>query len=217
MKYLSALLLSATLSVCVLFCASSCVPKRYVPQEGDLLFQTAAASDFAQAIVDATAQGAPIKFSHVAIVAMEDGKPYVIDASSRKGVARKEWDEFISSSPTVDGKPSIVVKRVNIDFPVREAVARAERHIGEEYDWSYLPDNGKMYCSELVYECYRREDGTPLFTARPMNFRDADGNMPAFWSELFEKLGEPIPEGVSGTNPNDMSAEPVLTEVYRFF
>ncbi len=197
--------------------ALSCTPKRYAPQEGDLLFQVAATSDFAQAITDATAQNDSVKFSHVAIVAMRDGKPYVIDASGEKGVARKEWNEFISAAPTIDGKPGIVVKRANIDFPVEEAIARAERHIGEEYDWSYLPENGKMYCSELVYECYLRKDGTSLFTSRPMNFRDADGNMPLFWIELFEKIGEPIPEGVSGTNPNDMSKEIVLTEVYRFF
>ena len=50
-----------------------------------------------------------------------------------------------------------------------------------------------------------------------MNFRAADGTMPAFWTELFEKLGEPIPEGVPGTNPNDMAREGVLTEVGRYF
>jgi len=196
---------------------SSCASEQYVPQEGDLLFQVAAPSDFSNAITDATAQKDSIKISHVAIVAVNGGKPYVIDASSEKGVARKDWNEFISAAPSINGKAGVIVKRVNIDFPVEDAIARAKRHIGEEYDWSYYPDNGKMYCSELVYECYRQEDGMPLFTARPMNFRDADGNMPTFWTELFEKSGEPIPEGVSGTNPNDMSKEPILTEVYRFF
>ena len=50
-----------------------------------------------------------------------------------------------------------------------------------------------------------------------MNFRAADGHMPAFWTELFDRLGEPIPEGIPGTNPNDLAKEPVLQEVWRFF
>ncbi len=50
-----------------------------------------------------------------------------------------------------------------------------------------------------------------------MNFRAADGSMPPFWNELFAKLGEEIPEGLPGTNPNDMSRDTLLTEVFRWF
>ena len=74
-----------------------------------------------------------------------------------------------------------------------------------------------MYCSELVWESYHRPDGRPIFPARPMNFRAADGSMPVFWSELFERLGEPIPEGLPGTNPADMSRDSALTEIRRWF
>jgi len=191
---------------------------RYVPQEGDLLFVAAGNSDMSGAIAAATAQHDSVKFVHVAVVALNaDRKPYIIEASVKKGVVCTGWDDFILSSPKIKEKPGIVVKRVSVAFPADEAVARAKEHLGEEYDWMYCPDNGKMYCSELVYDCFRKEDGSPLFTARPMNFRDDEGNMPVFWSELFNKLGEPVPEGVLGTNPNDMSKEPILTEVYRFF
>ena len=74
-----------------------------------------------------------------------------------------------------------------------------------------------MYCSELVYESYLGENGTPLFCARPMNFRTADGTLPCFWAELFEQLGESVPEGIPGTNPNDMAKEKILKEVHRYF
>lgn len=132
-------------------------------------------------------------------------------------MACTDWNEFISSSPLINGKPGVVAMRVCEDFDADSAVTRALGHLGEVYDWSYRPDNGKMYCSELVYESFRKKDGSPLFKARQMNFRDADGNMPAFWTSLFDKIGEPVPEGVPGTNPNDMSKEDVLREVYRFF
>ena len=97
------------------------------------------------------------------------------------------------------------------------AVRRARCLLGVPYDYSYRPGREKLYCSELVWESYRAEDGTPLFTARPMNFRAADGTLPQFWADLFDRLGEPVPEGLPGTNPNDMAQEELLEEVHRYF
>lgn len=197
--------------------ASSCIAKKYIPQEGDLLFQVAGSSKFSEAIADGTAWGDSIKFVHVAIVAMDKGKPYVIEASSKKGVTHTAWKKFLSSSPSINHHPGVVAMRAKAAFPIAKAIERANGFLGEKYDWSYYPDNGKIYCSELVYESYRKYDGSPLFTASPMNFRDERGNMPIFWINLFKRLGEPIPEGVLGTNPNDMAKDPILVEVYRFF
>lgn len=70
-----------------------------------------------------------------------------------------------------------------------------------------------MYCSELVYESYLDDNGEHIFLARPMNFRAPDGSMPQFWVELYDALGCPVPEGVPGTNPNDMYMSPVLKPV----
>ena len=99
----------------------------------------------------------------------------------------------------------------------KKAVDNARAHIGEAYDWHYLPNNDKMYCSELVYESFLTDDKRHLFSARPMNFRDKDGQIPEFWVRLFAEFGELIPEGVLGTNPNDMAQESTLYEVYRMF
>lgn len=40
-----------------------------------------------------------------------------------------------------------------------------------------------------------------------MNFLDENGVMPEFWTRLFEKLGVAVPQGVPGTNPNDMARD----------
>ncbi len=190
----------------------------YVPQTGDLLFVVADASAFADAIVEATAQRDSCRFAHVAMVGMKDGKPYVVEASSRCGVARTPWETFFALVPKIGGKPGVVAMRVVADgFSTEEALARAESHLGEPYDWSFLPDNGKMYCSELIYESYRLEDGRALFSARPMNFRDAEGNLPDFWRTLFDESGDPIPEGLPGTNPHELSKETILKEVWHGF
>ena len=50
-----------------------------------------------------------------------------------------------------------------------------------------------------------------------MNFRNADGTMPQFWTDLFSRLGEPIPEGEPGTNPNDMARSTLLQTVHRYY
>ena len=36
-------------------------------------------------------------------------------------------------------------------------------------------------------------------------------------ANLFDQLGEQVPEGLPGTNPNDMAREELLEEVHRYF
>lgn len=192
------------------FILISCESKdHFTPRSGDLVFQVSAGSEMGEAITDATAKSDSISYDHVGIVCVEDGKTFVIEATPKQGVVLTAWEDFTEQA---DG----MVMRLRQPCDMEKTIARAKSHLGEAYDWSYLPDNGKMYCSELVYESYRAADGKPLFTARPMNFRNADGEMPAFWTELFTRLGEPIPEGVPGTNPNDMAREASLEMVLQY-
>ena len=98
---------------------------------------------------------------------------------------------------------------------MEECLTKAKSFIGQPYDWWYLPDNGKMYCSELVYESYLDSDGYHIFEAHPMNFRSPDGTMPQVWISIFEELGQPVPEGVLGTNPSDLSKSPLLYTITK--
>lgn len=207
-----------TLFLSLLYLLSSCSNREFHPQEGDLLFQVSEATPMSVAIAEATAQHDSIKYDHVALLAIEEGKAYVLEATSKHGVSRTPWHEFVSSSNLIDGKPGIVVMRLKDQtISISQAISRAKSHLGEKYDWSYLPDNGKMYCSELIYDAFLDKKDTPIFKAKPMNFRNAKGEMPTFWTDLFQKLGEPIPEGVLGTNPNDMAKDSILMEVFRYF
>ncbi|MCH5310550.1 MAG: hypothetical protein J1E57_01090 [Prevotella sp.] len=56
----------------------------YVSQEGDRLFRVAGKSDFSGTIAEATAWHDTVKFLHVAIIAMEEGRLYIIEATGRK-------------------------------------------------------------------------------------------------------------------------------------
>ena len=205
-----------SLSVAVLIV--SCSVRNFAPEDGDLLFCIAGASEMSGAISSATAGEDSLSFDHIAVFSSLDGKPTVIEASPKKGaVVRTSLEEFISGQATVGGKPGVVVMRINGSFDSAAAVRRAESMLGLPYDWSYLPSNGRLYCSELVYESYIDSLGRHVFPAKPMNFRSPDGTLPQFWQELFSRLGTPVPEGLPGTNPNDLSKEDCLVEVFRYF
>ena len=46
-----------------------------------------------------------------------------------------------------------------------------------------------------------------------MTFKDSTGETSSLWVEYYTRLGKDIPEGVPGTNPNDMSREVSLETV----
>ena len=189
---------------------NSCKDGEYQPQDCDLIFQLAEGTDFSKAITDATAQQDEFKFDHVGMIVIEDGVPYVLEASSKKGVSLVAFQDF-----TRKLHEGYVIKRVKFPLSCEQIIKEAKSHLGEPYDWSFLPNNGKMYCSELIYEAYRNEQGTPIFHANPMNFLDKEGKFPQFWIDLFKNLKEEIPQGVMGTNPTDLSKEEILEEKFR--
>ena len=198
----------------------ACGRAEFLPQDGDLVFCVGGTSAMSEAIVDATEVGqVSFQYDHVALFAQVDGEPSVIEASHKHGVVVTPWTDFLAAATSVNGQPGIVVMRVKPEIltDIASVLARARTYLGQSYDWSYLPDNDKLYCSELIYECYRQGNGEPIFIAAPMSFRDTEGQMPAFWVELFAKLGETVPEGVPGTNPNDLSRDEQLVEVHRYF
>ncbi|MEG0789458.1 MAG: YiiX/YebB-like N1pC/P60 family cysteine hydrolase [Alistipes sp.] len=195
----------------------SCAHNTYSVETGDLLFQVNKSSNLANAITAVTSSRDNLNFSHVAIVVVEKNNCYALEAASEEGVRLTPLSDFLRSSAKIEGRPAVMVARLRANAPIRAAVERAKEYLNQPYDWSYLPHNGKMYCSELVYESYRDSLGNPLFTARPMTFRNAHGETAAFWVAHFASLGEPIPEGVMGTNPGDLSKEPTLEVVYRYY
>ena len=189
-------------------------------RNGDLIFVGIPASyhaeGIAEAIADATGTDADtLRIIHVAIAEVDSlGQPWVIDATLAYGVDRHPLDTlFAQFRLRGDEQATFILKR--LDRPQAEIdafVEKAKSFCGEAYDQSFLPDNGCHYCSELVRDSYRTEDGRYLFEEYPMNWKDADGEFPAYWVWLFDQLGEPIPQGVPGTNPQQMMTEPILLD-----
>ena len=177
-------------------------------RSGDLIFCVAQNSNMSDAIVDATHTADSVQYDHVAIYLTVNDTPMVIEAVPKYGVVTRPFADFME-----DNQARISVRRVAKPIDIEAAIARARQFEGQPYDWSFRPDNGRMYCSELVYYSFLDSAGNPIFEAAPMNFRDASGNLPQFWIDLFNRLGEDVPEGIPGTNPNTMIADPALIEV----
>lgn len=169
---------------------------------GDLLF-----------FRDTTGMGSAVRestgeYTHVALVESVDDTVWIIDATQRYGVSRRPL-----SMSEGEGRRADVFRLEGVCCRIDSVLMRARSFIGQPYDNAFIPDNGAMYCSELVYECYLMCDGQHLFEAKPMNWRDKEGNLPQYWQEHFKKLGMPVPEGVPGTNPTDMSRSPILKKL----
>ncbi len=153
-------------------------------------------------------------FTHVAITECTDSGVYVIDATPALGVARRPLLDFILSVLDTNAGYYFVsiAEYYSVDVPYDTAALLERMHsfIGLPYDPYFLPDNGRLYCSELVQECFFDQKGHRLFPSKPMNFYASDGTLPAYWQHHFDSLGVAVPQDMPGTNPNDMSRSPIL-------
>ena len=184
---------------------NSSLRPHFKPQSGDLFFVRGGNSDMEKAISASTGN-----YTHVAMVECDSaGRLFVIEATTGKGVRRLTYGDWnLYSGDKFD------VYRLTVAFDTAAVIERAKSFVGQPYDESFLPDNGALYCSELIYEAYLDSVGNHLFQSKPMVFRNKKGRMPRYWKRHFRKLGIPIPENVPGTNPTDMSQSPLLIKVF---
>lgn len=174
---------------------------------GNLLFVYGQSGEMDQAIQAATGQ-----YTHVGIAECTDSGVYVVEALPRRGVIRRPLDNFVRDN-AID--TNNILDNIHIYYPDAEydttcLMLRLHQYLGQPYDDYFATDNGRMYCSELVYECFFNNKGHHLFSAQPMNFYDSTGRLPDYWQFHFDSLGVPPPQGELGTNPNDMAKAPFL-------
>lgn len=205
------------LALIIVLFAFSCSRNQNRLQNGDLIFvglpvgYDAETGSVDEAISSATGETGALNLIHVAIAEVKADSIWIIDATIAHGVDRHPLDTFLRDFTLPDGSyPDFIVKRVN-GVDADAAVETAKTFCGRAYDFSFLPDNDDLYCSELVQRSYLDADGKPVFESEPMNFKAKDGTMPQYWEWLFGKLGMEIPQGLPGTNPQRMSEAACLS------
>jgi len=199
--------------------ALSCARQPDTLQTGDLVFMgipqdySISEESMDGAISAATGDGG-LNLIHVAIIEMADDGPYIIDATLKYGTDRHPLDSTIRQFTLKGGEqPVYIVKRLKDNKLAKEWIEKAKSFCGQPYDMRFLPDNGAMYCSELVRESFLGAEGEYLFDEKPMNWKNEKGEIPVYWTQLFALLGMDVPQGVPGTNPQDMSKSPLLETV----
>ena len=199
--------------------ALSCARQPDTLQTGDLVFMgipqdySISEESMDGAISAATGDGG-LNLIHVAIIEMADDGPYIIDATLKYGTDRHPLDSTIRQFTLKGGEqPVYIVKRLKDNKLAKEWIEKAKSFCGQPYDMRFLPDNGAMYCSELVRESFLGTEGEYLFDEKPMNWKNEKGEIPVYWTQLFALLGMDVPQGVPGTNPQDMSKSPLLETV----
>lgn len=124
-------------------------------REGDVIFQTSK-SQQSPLIQIATRS----KITHCGIIVMRGGKPYVLE--TLKTLVLTPLDKFIARGD--DGKYWIKrSSRENIKI-------KYAKYLGKPYDLAFKFDNGRFYCSELVYDIYQKQLGIQL--AEPRQVKD---------------------------------------------
>ena len=109
-------------------------------REGDVIFQTSKSQQSPLIQI-----GTRSKITHCGIIVMRGGKPYVLE--TLKTLVLTPLDKFIARGE--DGK--YWIKRSSKE----NIKIKYAKYLGRPYDLSFKFDNGRFYCSELVYDIYQ--------------------------------------------------------------
>lgn len=130
-------------------------PIREIVREGDVIFQTTQSKQ-SPLIQFATRS----KISHCGIVVIRNGKPYVLE--TLKTLKLTPLDKFVARSK--GGR--YWLKRSD-----KEGIKiEYDHYLGKPYDTAFRMDNDIYYCSELVYDIYKKQLGIEL--CRPKKIDD---------------------------------------------
>lgn len=176
---------------------------------GDFLFQDLDCGPLCDAIESVTPALDGQHFSHVGLVAAQGDSLVVVEAVSRGGVVRTPLDEFLARAVDAAGQPAFVRMRLTPKLAplLPAALAFCDSVMGAPYDAAYRLDNGRYYCSELLYEAFRHANGgREVFALHPMTFRPPGGaDFDPAWVAYYAELGAEIPEGEPGCNPGGLA------------
>ena len=194
---------------------------------GDVLFQDLDSSPLCDAIELVTPGFKNANLSHIGLV-VEIGDIYCSNPeynpennirvleSLPGGVRTTRIDSFLNRSFDNNGNPKVIVGRIKNKYKntIPKAIEFVKKQIGKEYDDSFLLDNEKYYCSELIYEAFAENS---IFKVNPMTFLDPQTkDTLQIWIDYYSKLDLKIPENELGVNPGSMSLSDNIEIVHLY-
>ncbi|HRO42905.1 MAG TPA: YiiX/YebB-like N1pC/P60 family cysteine hydrolase [Flavipsychrobacter sp.] len=201
-------------------CSSAQLWRDFKYQSGDLVFQDLDCGALCDAIEAVTPALGQKHFSHVGLVYVARDSIYVIEAID-KDVHLTSIQNFLNRQRDTTGNPKVVVGRLKKAHQRLNARALgfALQQRGKPYDDAFLYNNGKYYCSELIYDAYlHANEDRPFFNLYPMTFMDpATGKTYPVWKTYFKNLKMTLPEGKQGCNPGSIAISDAVEIVAEFY
>lgn len=210
---------STLLLLIITFLVPACQQHPFQPQPGDILFQDLDCGELCDAIETVTQGCHGADFSHNGVIDTLNGHLVVIEAISA-GVVRTPLTDFMSRSADSTGAPKVVVARLKKPYQqsVAPALAYCRNQLNKPYDFVYSINDSAYYCSELIYDAYRKKaDNSPLFSLQAMTFKEPGTNTYfTAWQKYFKQLQHDIPEGQPGINPGLISRSANINIVHIY-
>lgn len=113
---------------------------KYTPKDGDIIFQSS--KSFQSTAIKI---GTVSKYSHCGIIVMRNDKPYVLEA--HKGVELTPLNKWIDRG--------VLCNHYKIMRLKDSKKLKVNYTLGIPYDLDFRFNNGKYYCSELVWDIYK--------------------------------------------------------------
>ena len=196
-----------------IFLLTACGPSQgssasaYVPRSGDIIFHTSRSS---QSVAIQRATHSP--YSHMGIVYVEEGQPFVYEAIQPVRLTRLEdWERRGEGG-------HFVVKRLRDADRLLTAgnlsrmKAEGKKFQGRNYDLYFERSDDRMYCSELVWKIYYRALGIEI--GRTQMLGDFDLSDPAVIRKMKERWKGSIPLNETVISPAAMFESNQLITVY---
>jgi len=155
MRTLATLLLLSVIAAGTVFAKSK--KQTIIPlKTGDLVFQSLPRNPIVDAIEGST--GSP--FSHCGIVVEKEGDLLVLEAIGP--VRYTELSKWIHRGRR-NAYAAYRIQGISSE-KIAAFISAADRYLGRPYDIHYDFDDGRIYCSELIYKAYRTVFDTGLGT-----------------------------------------------------
>jgi uncharacterized protein YycO len=155
-------------------------------RDGDLVFQT---SRSAQSVAVQRATGS--RYSHMGIVLLRNGKPFVFEAAGTvRYTPLNRWVARGAGSRVIAKRLRDAATLLDLQG-LRRLRQEAGKYAGRPYDPTFEWSDQRMYCSELVWKIYPRALGIRIGELQKIGELRLDD--PAVRIKLEERYGDRVP------------------------
>ena len=174
---------------------------------GDIIFQSSQSGQ-SKAVQLATHS----KYSHVGLIYLEKGTPYVLEAVQPvKKTPLSEWIKY-------GDEEKYLVKRLKsgsdkINNGGAKIIAEFKNYDGKNYDIYFGWSDNEIYCSELVWKIYERVFGIKLCNLRKLKSFDLSSKEV---KQIMERrYGDKIPYDEDVVAPSDLDESELLATIFK--